>query len=404
MFYIRSKDYVELLRPAGPLFAFTFPWLVVLIGHQLALCRIIKPMVSLFYLVIVGNILSVFLIAFLVQTFFPKRLSYNHSGIDDTYISKHFKRITYAILIFYMSAQAFQVISLKGFPLLWIILGDSKTYIDYGIHSLNGLLNALYLLSSTCFFLYYLKNKSKVKFLFLLFLLTIPIMLVNRQILISVCLQMSCCYLLYNPKNIKKIVFIGVMILSIFILIGNMRTGLENLVKILQPEPYIPSSLHSLLWVYAYVVTPFNNVNAAFDSIQPAGFPYAELTTLIPYALKDYLSLGGDEINTGFTLVHKNMNVSTFYLSPLLDFGAFYAFTLMCFVQLLLILSYRRALTTKLPYDIIKYSILYMIVILSIFDNLLFALPIVFQLLALPLLRLGLTKKNNIFYLKQYSG
>jgi len=404
MFYIRLRDYVELFRPSGPLFAFIIPWIVVLIGHQLALCKIIKPTMSIFYLVIIGNMLSALIIAFLVQTFFPKNLAYNQTGIDDTFISRHFKRATYGVLIFYLSAQAFQVLYMKGFPLLWIIIGDTKTYIDYGIQSLNGLLNALYLLSTTCFCLYYLKNKSRGKLLFLLFLMTIPLMLVNRQILISVCLQMSCCCLIYNPKSIKKFTWLGVMILALFIFIGNIRTGLEHLVKILQPEPYIPESLHSLLWIYAYIVTPFNNVNAAIDSINPAGFPYMELNTLIPSTLRGYLSLNIEEINTGFKLVHQNMNVSTFYLSPILDFGAFYAFALMCFVQLFLITAYRRAMTTKLPYDIVRYSILYMIVILSIFDNLLFALPVVFQLFILPVLRIGLARKKDFFYLKQYSG
>lgn len=227
----------------------------------------------------------------------------------------------------------------------------------------------------------------------LLFLFSVPVLLVSRQLLISLFLQIACCTLVYFPNKLKTIFKYGVILLTLFVVVGNYRTGLNILTEILGPKSYIPEFLYPLLWIYAYIVTPFNNVNANFDYIQPFGMPLAEMSSLIPSFLRG--SLDVDASQTGFALVDSHLTVSTFYIDPMLDFGALYAFMFMTGFQLLFLLSYRRALRSKSMIHMIEYSILYMISILSIFSNLLLYLPVVFQLAIINALKIKLLKKSN---------
>ncbi len=387
---IKLSDYRKMLGPSGPLFAFIAPWIIVLICQTLALCKIIVPVYSSFYLIVVGNIFSILFLAFALQTFRPIDLSNTNEAFN---ITPRFKKLIYFFISFYLLCQIFQVIFFKGFPLLWLILKNYKTYFDYGIHSLNGFLNAIYLFSTTSLFLIYLKEKEKLKLSLLFFLLTIPILLVSRQLLVSVFLQIACCAIFYKPNIFKTILKYGFILIFTFIVIGNMRTGLQELTEILRPKEFVPTLFYPFLWIYAYIVTPFNNINVYIDYIRPVDAPVFELNALIPSVFRGYL--GFENYQTGFSLVHENMTVSTFYLEPLQDFGRCYAFAFMALFQLFFLLAYRRAIKSKSPVHVIEYSIFYMIIILSIFSNLLLFLPVIAQLAIINLAKLKIFQKSH---------
>ncbi len=387
MRFIRLSDFRSMFGASGPLFAFIVPWIIVLIGQISAICGIVKPIYSTFYLVIIGNILSICLIAFLLQFFFPQKLALNRISFDKIKFSNRFKKITYTLIAIYLFGQIFQIIYFKGFPLLWLLLRMNKDYFSFGIQSINGLLNAIYLLSTTSLFLIYLKERKKRLLILFLFMFIFPVMMITRQVMISIFLQVLCCSLIYNPKKMKKYGLYAGVVFLIFIVVGNYRTGLHHLIDILEPKPYVPKFLYSFLWLYAYFVTPFNNLNASFDSITSIGAPLFEISRAVPSVFRIFTP---DMSETGFTLVHENMNVSTFYLMPLLDFGRVYSFLLMCVVQFLFILSYRRAIKSKSPVHILEYAVFFMIIILSIFDNLLFFLPVIFQLFIINLAKIKL--------------
>jgi oligosaccharide repeat unit polymerase len=394
--YIRPSDYRELCKPQGPFFAFLIPWTAVLLGQMAALCNIIVPIYSPFYLIVLGNMVSLIMIAFFAQTFFPQKLSVDTKTIKAIYIGARFKKLVFFSIGIYFFMQLFQVVYFRGFPLLWIVMKSSKTYADYGIGSLNGLLNALFLLSSTSLFIIFLKEKKKWQGVLLATLLMVPVLLVTRQLLMSLFLQIASVGLIYSKKAFRWMVAAGIALLAIFVIVGNLRTGLNTIVKILGPEDFIPEFLYPLLWIYAYIVTPFNNINAAFDSITPLGNAYHEISTIVPSIFRQSIGLEGGY--TGFTLVHKNMTVSTFYIEPLLDFGPLWAFFFMALFQVLWIRSFRKASQTKLPLHILEYSVYYMIGILSIFSNLFLYLPVIAQLLLINVAKFGFFRRGkNLF-------
>jgi oligosaccharide repeat unit polymerase len=395
--YVRLEDMKAMFRTSSPVFAFIVPWLFAMIGQLLALCELIQPLYSSFYLLIIGNMITILLIGIGMQILYPQKCKLDKGTLSTINLSARFKRTIYYLIGFYLLTQCFQIIYFQGFPLLWLVMGDSKAYVNFGIQSLNGFLNAIYLFSVTSLFIIHLKEKSFKKLILLLLLFSFPILTISRQVLICVSLQIACCYLVYNPKKSLKIFLWGAIIMGLFIIVGNFRTGLIHLINVLQPKPYIPEFLYPFLWIYAYVVTPFNNINASFDQITPVGLPIYELYLLIPTFLRPEI---GAEIDTGYNLVHNNMNVSTFYLAPLLDFGRIYSFFLMTLFQYFFVRSYRKAIQTKSPIHLIEYSVLYMITVLSIFNNLLFFLPIIFQLAIINLAKIKFRREKGNLLLK----
>ena len=203
-FYIRLDDYKQLLKPTGPLFAFIVPWLVVIIFQLIALCDIIVPSYSSFYIIVIGNIISICLFAFLLQTYLPVKLSSKSFSLETLSLSLRFKRLTYIMTIFVFMFELLQSIVFKGFPLLWLITGNKKNYFDFGFSSLNGLVNAVFLLTITSFFLLFLKERKKYQLLILLFLFLLPVLLMCRQLLMCAFLEIACCSLIYKPKLFKK--------------------------------------------------------------------------------------------------------------------------------------------------------------------------------------------------------
>lgn len=392
--FVRLSDYKALAHPSGPLFSYIFPWSIVLIGQILALCRIIVPTYSMFYLLIIGNMLSIAGLAIFLQTYFPQDLQRDLISARKITISFRFKYLIYGLLALYFCLECIQVVVFRGFPLLWLLIGNGKTYFDYGASSLNGLLNAIYLFATTSLFIFYMKERGMGKALVLCVLFTIPILLVSRQLLVNICIQVACVILIYKPKQAIRIGLYGCILLFVFILIGNYRTGMKELVRILDPEPFIPEFLHPLLWIYAYIVTPFNNLNSSFDSIIPLGAPVNEFAQLLPSMIRNFFGFTTD--SDGYVLVHKNMTVSTFYLDPMLDFGALYAFSMMVIFQFFLILAFRRALKEKSAVYIVEYTVLYSICFLSIFANHLIYLPVIFQLVIINLFKISFFRERGI--------
>lgn len=396
--FIRPSDVRELFKPQGPLFALLVPWTFVLLGQLFPLCDIIVPIISPFYLVVIANMVSVVLIALIWQIFSPQHLLSTRPNLSTIDIGKYFKRLVFFTLAVYLSLQAFQVFYFRGFPLLWLFFKTGKTYADFGIQSLNGLLNALFLLASTSFFVIAIKEKRRWQWWVVALLFLVPVLLVTRQLLMSLFLQAASVAILTSKKAMKRFIIAGFFLLAAFVIVGNLRTGLGTIVQILGPKEFIPEALYPLLWIWAYVVTPFNNINASFDQITPLGVPFFELRQLVPSIFRSALGIDGGE--TGFSLVHQNMTVSSFYLEPLLDFGALWAFLLMALFQVLLIGAYRRASRSRLPIHLIEYSVLYMIAILSIFSNLLLYLPVVAQLVFLNLAKLRLLKRRGLWFFR----
>ena len=387
MLAIRLSDLKQMLKPEGPLFAYLVPWSLVLIGQQLALSQLIVSEYSSMYLVLLGNTLTALIMAVLLQVVFPLRLAALRQSQTDPILPRNIMRRIAGFLVIYALIEALQIVYRRGFPLLWLIWKTAhQDYATYGIPSLNGFAHALYLFATSVLFLHCLKSRSKLQYALLLCLLMVPILLISRHLLVCIFVQLLCLWLYYRPRAIWWALVTGVTVLGLFVIVGNMRTGLDNMLSVFPPSEGFPQALYGLMWVYAYVVTPFNFLNSNVDDLTPIGWPQLEISAALPSVLRHWL-LGGIEVpDTGYQTVLPGQ-VNTFYYEPILDLGVFYGFLFMAVFQLFVICAYRRAVRTGWYLDVLIYSVLYQVMVLSIFHNHLLFQPVIFQLVLLTFLR-----------------
>lgn len=385
----QTQYYRTLFRLEGPLFACLVPWIIVLTLKELAWTSLIRPIYSKAYLLVIGNLLSGLGLSFLYDLLYP-RIWPLKTNLEPSIRLLPLPKYTGAIIVCSLACvwalEVAQVFYFEGFPLLWLFQGGVQNYADYGIPSLNGAIHALFLCMTTALFVWQLESPSRMKKLFFIFCLLLPILLVNRALGIALALQIACCGLILRPQYRGRIWVSGAVILLLFILLGNLRTGMERLLLVYPPSEHLPEMLYPLLWIYAYIVTPFNNLNMNADIVEPLNAFHWQLQALLPKALHPILSGYGIGKGEGFDVDFPGQ-VHTFYYEPILDFGLLYAGALMLCAQALVLRSFYRLYADPSLYQLLLYAIFYQIMVLSIFCNFLLFPPIIFQVACLYLFK-----------------
>lgn len=272
-----------------------------------------------------------------------------------------------------------------GLPILWLIQGSSKTYFDFGIPSFHGLLNSLVqtigLISFALFAL-----TSRKRFLWMPgFVIMWSVIVVTRNMLIVMLIEFGVVWVMirgFSKKTLARALVGLIALILAFGYIGDLRSGgVESFRGVAEPSQNYPDWLPSgVLWMYIYVATPINNLVNTVQTTHPIYdplFPYAT-SQLFPTVLRKivYDPTTVDELPSG-NLVTEALNVSTAYLGAFRDFGMF---GIACFSIILAFVAAHfwrdRSLRGSLA-----YAVLAQCVILSIFFNHLFYLPIITQVL-----------------------
>ncbi len=375
--HLDGKATRRLLSPSGPAFAFVVPWIIVLLLHPIAPCQYISPGFSRFTALIMANIISALVIALTVNSYRPQR----ETSTRMPAISRKEKQCIAILTATYVICQIAQIIHFKGFPLMWLFTGDKRTYFDFGIKSVNGLLNAMYLLAVTGHVMAYMANRNKTRALTIGLLLLFPVFVLSRQLLISAFLQGTCAILLFRPRLLRRAMYVLVILFTVFIIMGNFRTGLGQLIKLSQPKEWVPERAYPLIWIYNYVVAPYNNVHKTIGDTEPLYYPYHEIQGLIPTAFRAGWQEEHSNMGALYQIAHPEVStVNTFYWDLLNDFGVLYAFLFTATLQLAATIAYRSVRRAPSLTHTATYSVLYSILALSIFSNHLLYLPVSFQL------------------------
>ena len=181
-------------------------------------------------------------------------------------------------------------------------------------------------------------------------------------------------------KTIAKGLTSLLAVILVFGYIGDMRTGSEAFRQLAEPSSNYPDWLPSgALWVYIYVTTPINNLVNTAKTVTPANnllFPNAT-SLLFPSILRNvvYGQTGAVDAASG-DLVVDAFTVSTAYVGPLRDYGMF---GVACFSILMGAISVHywrdRSLRGSLTYAVLGQCL-----VLSVFFNHLFYLPVITQI------------------------
>jgi oligosaccharide repeat unit polymerase len=272
-----------------------------------------------------------------------------------------------------------------GLPIIWLIQGSSKTYFDFGIPSFHGLLNSLLQTIGLISFALYTLTRKK-RFLWVpVWVLAWSIIVVTRNMLIVMLIEYGVVWVMirgFSKKTLTKAVVGLIALILGFGYLGDLRSGgAESFRGVAEPSQNYPDWLPSgALWVYIYAATPINNLVNTVETTHPIYdplFPYAT-SQLLPTVLRKivYDPATVAELPSG-NLVTEALNVSTAYLGAFRDFGML-GIGLFSVVMAYVAAHFWRDRSLR---GSLAYAVLAQCVILSIFFNHLFYLPIITQVL-----------------------
>jgi oligosaccharide repeat unit polymerase len=283
--------------------------------------------------------------------------------------------------LFWVAISCIEIVASGGLPILWLLQGSSKTYFDFGIPTLHGFMNSLLLAIAVTSAALYGILRRKRHLLLPAFVILWSILAITRNMMIVILLEVSLLLLQLAKVRLQTVfrIFFGVIVLVfVFGVIGDLRTGADSFRLLAQPTKNYPDWLPSgVLWAYIYLVTPLNNLVYTAQGTQPLYnilFPNT-LSLLLPTVLRtivfgqDLSSLGnGDLVTSAF-------NVSTAYAGPYQDFGFVGMMLFSAFIGVISISFWEQ---TSLR-GLLIYTILAQCLILTVFYNHFLLLPIITQ-------------------------
>lgn len=291
----------------------------------------------------------------------------------------------------------------KKIPLVETILKTGYMYNNFqGIKTLHviGMTYNLYITLIT--FYNYIITKNKKYFLFYGMGIFIYILLYLRGN-IMIILFSSFLIILIIKFNIKKMIRIflsTILVLYLFGISGNIRHHMKwndsKMIKEIAQVNTKQGVLDPFIWSYVYITSPLANLQLNYATMEPS------------YDIKEYIyeNLFLDTIKKRMkyekkqeNLIKPHLNVSGIYLRSYLSFGLlgmYITFFLYLFIQLFFL-----RISRKTNYFIIVLTILSIINIFSIFQNLYVFSGISFSLFY-PFLSILIERRNTNLKRKVY--
>jgi oligosaccharide repeat unit polymerase len=270
-----------------------------------------------------------------------------------------------------------------GLPLVWLFTNNTKTYVDFGIPSLHGIVNALLTAIALCRFALFLLTGKKRHLFIPVFALLWSVIAITRQLMLVSLIEFALIFLQIRP--IRRATFVKIAAGSLaFVLafgfMGDLRQGSSDGFRALaQPSEDYPEWFPSgFLWAYIYISTPINNLMYTMRVVQPVDnllFPNTA-STLFPSVLRS--AIYGEDLGEAASgqLVVSAFNVSTAYVGPYQDLG-------LLGMALLSILSACITLLFWFQNDlrsVLMFSVATQCLMLNLFYNQFFALPMIMQI------------------------
>ena len=295
-----------------------------------------------------------------------------------TSMNKRIKIAKYIVIVTFI----IECIYSKGFPLLWKFTDDARSYLEFGIPSLNGALDGLII----CLGAYSLFSKSKDKYIYLL----IGLCVISRQIILSMFIEGIIYFILSSNKKIsyKKIGLLVVIAFIGFTAIGNFRSGNDTMDNVFMPKKQYQKIPSSMKWTYSYItfsVSNFNNLVSITDGGMNHGA--SMLSEFMPTVILNKVNIK-PKFNQDY-LVHSAYNTCTYLPSIYLDFGMFGIIVFNSLIALLGYLLYQGATKKKSTKNILLYSVFAHNIILLFFINMFLYLPVLVQFVYIPLIFSG---------------
>lgn len=360
----------------NPLFIYASIWLGVVFLYSLGLTKNLVAPPAIGFLVILINIFSMVIIYLIVC----RRSGKDSIFRDELYFYKIVKFLRILFFIWFIGTLA-EVLFSGGVPLFWSFGGEDKLYTEFGVASLHGILNAIYLQLLTIAFYIFLRYKRYGYFLFVFIMMLWPILMLGRGILLSGIIQMACIYFYFNKLTLWRttlLLFFSILVVVIFGAVGDMRQTANPFAYLVVDEysDFFAALPSGFLWFYVYLTAGLSNFFANIEALSTNfNFGYS-FSNMLPSVVKNMLGL--DSRNDLLVFVDVNLNTSTVYAGFISDFGALGAIILVSIIQFFCCYAYSLLLRGR-PWGVFAYAVCFQILMFTIFYDMFFLLPTLFQ-------------------------
>ena len=288
----------------------------------------------------------------------------------------------------------FMIVVQGGFPMLWNLIGDGRGYAEFGLPTLNGALNAIWLSVIVLSLRDYLLTGERRFALHILLLLSYCVMIFSRGLLVLACLNLAGCFLLGRRIKLRQGLQIGLFALVGLYLMNflaeNRNSGSKDSIRrfiadtsgVVFEESFLGDMKRSLIWIEMYAVAPLSNLNFNISTIQPQYYPNYTLRGLFPSVLREYVFRIQDleyEDRYGLVMVNTAFNTFTFYANYLRDFGLWGCAGILLIVQLLASRFYHLAVGGDIG-AMVGYAGIFAALVLSPFTDYFGTLLIIAQI------------------------
>jgi oligosaccharide repeat unit polymerase len=327
-----------------------------------------------------------------------KHLFSDSNKTDDLMVLK--RRLKMWLIVWIVLSTG-EIIVSGGVPLVWLLTGSSKTYADFGIPSVHGLLNSMLLAVGLCYTAIFARFGGRRYLLFSAAIFAWALLVVTRSMIIVNILQTGMVIVLYRgipAKLAVRLIALALVVVIGFGALGDLRSGAANFLAVAQPTESYPQWLPSgFLWIYIYLTTPLNNLIYTMTSVHPSNnflFPNT-VAPLFPTVVRNLIYGPSAEAALSGELVDEAFNVSTAYIGPVQDYGAV---GIMCFSLFISVVAafywWRANFRDELIYVVIGQCLM-----ISVFYDYFFSLPIITQVFWIYLFfSPGRSKKNQTRY------
>jgi oligosaccharide repeat unit polymerase len=390
-------DFVVPIRRSpytNPMSVFVFAWTLTLLLYMLQFSNLLRYSKGDAIQVVLAIVLP-----FVFGGIVANALNINKAQAGDAVVvipGRNFdsadKTLRIAFLLWFV-ITLIEIAYSGGVPMIWSLTESYKTYFDFGIPTLHGLMNALLLsIVTIATFMAFVSGRKKY-FLGVVFLMIWGVIVISRNLIIVGLLQ--CLFILFfikgPPKGTRVIwlTLFGLFFIIAFGWIGDLRSGADAFFALAQPSQSYPVFLPSgFLWVYIYITTPLNNLIHQVVTTTPdwnwelTNTMSLLLPSVIRNALYDASQFTGDLVTEAF-------NVSTAFLNIYQDLS----------IPGMCVMSFAVGIISQTVYSgnrlqsVLYSSVLLQSAALSIFYNHYFYLPILFQYPLIHLLSRGMSAK-----------
>jgi len=316
----------------NPALLYAVFWFFLLFLYNLRLSNVLLP-ISKEALFFFSASIGMFLFGYILFSLITRKLIVRPKLQLGTYqkwvFSKDTTKVLAVLTKVLLAGLSAELIYFQNLPLISLLgIGKTVLYTDFGFPGIHGLFNAILLVIISILFVRQLFRPTKLNLLCIMLAFAWPILLVTRQLFVTVAVQFIFLYILIRGVSFKRFFRIFLLVCGLVLMfgyIGDMRSGRDSFIALASPTVEYPDYLPSgLLWVYIYMVSPLNNIVNNMDVV-PYYAPVGTISGLIPSFARSFLmdSLGVSPPD--WNLVNETLNVSSMHEKFLTDFGPYFS-------------------------------------------------------------------------------